>query len=137
MLGVFCVAKKVFKSLTMGIIVFATAILVGYLAYTATYRYQTQKIQEKMMTEDLVSAASAQENGVPVTGETLWVEYYLAKLENNDIAIYMVAEDEVEFLYRLDIYTGNFPAEELLRLKKGVVLKNRQELAAFEEDYTS
>ncbi len=136
MLGVFELAKKVFKGLTMGIIVFAAAILVGYLAYTATYRYQTEKIQERMLAEGFVSAAS-QGNGVPVAGETLQVEYYLAKLENNDIAIYMVAEDEVEFLYRLDIYTGNFPAEELLRLKEGVMLKNRQELAAFEEDYTS
>ncbi len=136
-MGVFFLAKKVLKSLTMGIVVFAVAIMVGYFAYTATYRYQTQRIQEELMKEDVVSAAPVEVESKSSAGENLWVECYLARLENNDIAIYMVTEEKVEFLYRLDIYTGNFPAEELLRLKEGVILKNRQELASFEEDYTS
>ncbi len=129
--------KKVFKSLTLGVVVFVAAILVGYFAYLITYRYQIQKMQENMMPNDFVSATPAYREIVPTTGEAALTEYYLARLENNDIAIYTVAEDGVKFLYRLDIYTGNFPAEELLRLKNGVVLRNRRELASFEEDYTS
>ncbi len=131
-------AKKLFKSLTMGVVVFAAAIFLGYLAYTVTYRYQTKKIREAMTPEDFVSAAPAyRETNPEATGETLYVEYYLARLENNTIAVYMVSKEEVSFLYHLDVYTGNFPAAELLRLKEGVILKNRQELASFEEDYTS
>ncbi|MBO5364282.1 MAG: hypothetical protein J6A56_02300 [Clostridia bacterium] len=131
-------AKKLFKSLTLGVVVFAAAILVGYLAYTATYQYQTEKIREAMTPEDFVSAAPAYREANPgAEGETVWVDYYLARLENDNIAIYMVSEEDVSFLYTLDVYTGNFPAAELIRLKEGIVLKNRQELAAFEEDYTS
>ncbi len=131
-------AKKLFKSLTLGVVVFAASILVGYLAYTASYHYQTKKIREAMMPEDFVSAASVSGAVNPGReGEGLWVDYYLARLENNAIAVYMVSNEEVSFLYTLDVYTGNFPAEELIRLKEGVVLKNRQELASFEEDYTS
>ena len=131
-------AKKLFKSLTLGVIVFSAAILVGYFAYTVTYHYQTQKLRDAMMPEDFVSAAPAYGEATPrVEGEALWVDYYLAKLENDNIAVYMVSKEDVSFLYTLDVYTGNFPAAELLRLKKGVILKNRQELASFEEDYTS
>ncbi len=135
MLGVLSVAKKIFKSMTLGIIVFAVAILAGYLSYTVAYRKQTEEMQERIMSEELVSAAAVREEAE--NGETLRVSYYLARLENDDIAIYMVTKEDAKFLYRLDIYTGNFPAEELLRLKEGVVLRNRQELIAFEEDYTS
>lgn len=129
------VAKKIFKSLSLGVIVFIAAILVGYLSYTLTYRKQTEEMQKSIMEDELVSAAAM--GNVTEMGETIRVSYYLARLENNDIAIYMVTEEDAKFLYWLDIYTGNFPAEELLRLKEGVVLRNRKELAAFEEDYTS
>lgn len=128
-------AKKIFKSMTLGIIVFSVAILVGYLSYTAAYRKRTEEMQERIASENLVSAAAVRDE--TETGETIRVSYYLARLENDDIAIYMVTPNDAKFLYRLDIYTGNFPAEELLRLKEGVVLRNRQELAVFEEDYTS
>ena len=126
-------AKKVLKSLTMGTVVFLTALLVGYLAYLATYHYQTEKLKESL---DMALATPASQEAVP-TEELIRVDYYLARLENHQIAIYTVAEEEERFLYTLDVYTGNFPANELLRLREGIVLKNRQELASFEEDYTS
>ncbi len=126
-------AKKVWKSLTMGAVVFLTALLVGYLAYLATYHYQTEKLKESM---DMALATPASQGTVP-TEELIRVEYYLARLENHQIAIYAVSQAEERFLYTLDVYTGNFPANELLRLREGVALKNRQELASFEEDYTS
>lgn len=128
-------AKKILKSMILGIVVFSVAILVGYLSYTAAYRKRTEEMQEQIMSENLVSAASVRDHRE--AGETIRVSYYLARLENDDIAIYMVTAEDVKFLYRLDIYTGNFPAEELLRLKKGVELRTRQELMEFEEDYTS
>lgn len=135
MLGVRLVAKKIFKSLSLGVIVFVAAILVGYLSYHLTYRKQTEELQQRLMADELVSAAALRDE--TTDGETIRVAHYLARLENQDIAIYMVTENDVKFLYHLDIYAGNFPAEELLRLKEGIVLRNRQELAAFEEDYTS
>ncbi len=126
-------AKKLLKSLTMGLVVFATALLVGYLAYVATYHYQTGELKDSI---DMALATPASQGAVP-TEEVIRVDYYLARLENHKIAIYTVAEEEERFLYTLDVYTGNFPAAELLRLQEGVVLQNRQDLASFEEDYTS
>ncbi len=126
-------AKKLLKSLTMGLVVFATALLVGYLAYVVTYHYQTEKLKDSM---DMALATPASQGTVPAE-EVIRVDYYLARLENHKIAIYTVAEEEERFLYTLDVYTGNFPATELLRLQEGVVLQNRQDLASFEEDYTS
>ena len=126
-------AKKVLKSLTLGAAVFLTALLAGYLAYLATYHYQTEKLKESM---DMALATPASQGTLPGE-EFIRVDYYLARLENHRIAIYTVAEEEERFLYALDVYTGNFPATELLRLQEGIVLKTRQELASFEEDYTS
>ncbi len=131
-------AKKFFKSLTLGIVVFSVSVLVGYLAYVVTYHYQREKIQERMLAGDFVSAAPVSQQTSPVSEEdTLMVEYYLARLENDDIAIYIISEGQEFFLYKLDVYTGNFPAADLIRLQEGITLKNRQELASFEEDYTS
>ena len=130
--------KKLFKSLSMGVIVFGIAILVGYLAYVITYRYQVQNLQETMGNRGLVDATPVYQDSQPIEADQITVvDYYLARFENDDITIYMVYNNEESFLYTLDVYAGNLPAEDMLKLKEGVVLKNRQELASFEEDYTS
>ncbi len=129
--------KRIFRSISVGIIVFAVAVLLGYLAYTITYQYQTKQAREQLRTEEVVSATSIHGDGATDVGETLMVEHYLARLEGDDIAIYMVMNRQAEFMYQLEVFTGNFPAEEILRLQNGIVLRNRQELMAFEEDYTS
>ena len=131
-------AKKFFRSLTLGVIVFAVAVLVGYLSYVITYHYQTQKLRESVLLQDSAAAAPVFQDAQPVTDDQpIRVDHYIARLENKDIAIYMVAEGQEFFLYNLNIYTGNLPAADLLRLQEGVVLQNRKDLASFEEDYTS
>ncbi len=136
-MGVCPMEKRIFRSISVGIIVFAVAVLLGYLAYTITYQYQTKQAREQLRTEEVVSATSIHGDGTADVGETLMVEHYLARLEGDDIAIYMVMNQQAEFMYQLEVFTGNFPAEEILRLQNGIVLRNRQELMAFEEDYTS
>lgn len=126
-------ARRFFKSITLGIIVFAAAVLVGYLAYVVTYRYQMQRVNEAVIPHAADMAEAAPASGK----QSVTVDYYLARLENRDIAVYMVSDGQETFLYRLGVYTANLPAEDLLRLKEGVVLRTRQDLASFEEDYTS
>ena len=126
-------ARRFFKSITLGIIVFAAAVLVGYLSYVITYRYQMQRVDEAVMPHAADTAEAAPASG----NQSVTVDYYLARLENRDIAVYMVSDGQETFLYRLGVYTANLPAEDLLRLKEGVVLRTRQELTSFEEDYTS
>lgn len=128
-------AKKLFRSMTLGIVVFAVAILAGYLAYGWTYRYQTRKLQETLAESREASAETLPMESRGTVG--IPVDYYLAKLERRKVVIYTVTEGEPTFLYTLTADTTDFPAADLVRLQEGVILRTRQELASFEEDYGS
>ncbi|MBQ2614039.1 MAG: hypothetical protein IJB80_01750 [Clostridia bacterium] len=124
--------KKMFRSLILGIVVFAVSLLAGYLSYMLTYRYQAQKVLEQLPPNDAVSAAA-----VSVAGPLDTRQHYLARMENGKIVIYAVTDDTESFLYTLDIRAGELPPGDLAELRQGIVLTNRQELASFEEDFNS
>lgn len=131
-------AKKFFRSLIVGLIVFAVASLAGYLSYVWTYRYQSQRLQESLHTADSALAAPVYREAPPFSSyDVLEAEHYIARLEENGISIYTFQDGKESFLYTLHIYTGDLPEADRTRLLQGVVLKTRQELASFEEDYNS
>ncbi len=131
-------AKKFFRSFLVGLIVFAVAVLAGYLSYVWTYRYQSQKLQESLHAQDHAFAAPVYREAAPLSSSgILDAEYYIARLENNNIAIYTSQDGRESFLYTLHIYTEDLPESDRTRLLEGVVLRTRQELASFEEDYNS
>lgn len=131
-------AKKFFRSFLIGLIVFAVAVLAGYLSYMWTYRYQTQKLQESLYPQDYAFATPVYRESTPLSSSgILDAQYYIARLENNDIAIYISQDGKESFLYTLHIYTEDLPETDRTRLLEGVVLRTRQELASFEEDYNS
>lgn len=128
-------AKKFLKSLITGIAVFAVSVLCGYISYLITFRYQTQKMEETLLKD---TAAAANSDTAPLAEEDIiQVDYYTARLENNDIAIYVCSGNKESFLYSLGVYAYDFPAADLERLKEGIILNSRRELTAFEEDFTS
>ncbi len=128
--------KKIFKSLSVGLIVFMAAILCGYISYVITLRYQTELLTD-MAEKDKVSAA-ANLSALPLSEtEPILVDYYIARLEDNKINIYISSDQKEAFLYSLDIYEADFPKEDMEKLRNGVILKNKQELTSFEEDFTS
>lgn len=127
-------AKKMFRSLMVGLIVFATAVLAGYLSYLWTYRYQSQKLQQSLHPTDNALAASVYQDAPPLSASDV---LYIARLEHDGISIYTFEDGRESFLYTLHIYTGDLPEADRTRLTQGVVLKTRQELASFEEDYNS
>ena len=131
-------AKKIFRSLMLGIIVFSVAILAGYLSYVVTYHYQTEKLAETVMPQDVAEAAPVYQNAQPLQdSQVTAVDHYVARFENNDISIYTSSGGKESFLYSLDVYAGDLPAEDMVRLREGIILKTKQELASFEEDFTS
>lgn len=130
-------AKKIFKSISIGIMVFAIALLSGYVAYVIAYNHQNELTKERMTADGIVEAMPASQNAMPDYRERVKADYYLARFENNDISIYMVTGDEEIFMYCLNIYSPNLPAEDMIRLKEGVIIADREELVSFEEDYTS
>ena len=131
-------AKKFFRSFLVGLIVFAVAVLAGYLSYVWTYRYQSQKLKESLSAQDQAFAAPVYRESAPFSSADIFdTQHYIARLENNDIAIYTTQDGRESFLYTLHIYTEDLPEADRTRLLEGVVLKGRQELASFEEDYNS
>ena len=130
-------AKKLFRSLMLGIIIFSVAVLAGYLSYVVTYRYQIQKMEEAVPREMAMAAETAAQDAIPLQeSQSSGSNYYVARLENNDISIYICTDGKESFLYTLDIYAGDLSEEDVRQLKQGVVLDDRQKLAAFEEDFT-
>ena len=125
-------AKKIFKSLILGIVVFAAAILAGYLAYVATFKFQ----ENRLINPDYVSA-SAQNPNITDNREIIEIDHYLARFENGDIAIYIISDGKEYFLYTLDVYAENLPDSDMEKLKEGILLYDRAALASFEEDFTS
>ena len=131
-------AKKIFRSLALGIIVFAVAVLAGYLSYVITYRYQTQKVKESLAAQDTVAAAPVYGEAQPLSEDAvLLVDHYIARLENNNIAIYTSSGGKESFLYTLNIHPGDLTNEDMAQLTQGVILKDKQALTSFEEDFTS
>lgn len=131
-------AKKLFRSLSFGIIVFSVAVLAGYLSYVLTYQYQTERVKERLRTQDMVEASPVNSDATPLSqNDVLNVDYYIARLENEDIVIYISNEGREAFLYSLDIHAGDLSEADVLQLTEGVVLKTRNDLVSFEEDFTS
>lgn len=128
--------KKIFKSLSVGLIVFMAAILCGYISYFITLRYQTELLGD-LASKDKVSAA-VNSGALPLSeNEAVPVDYYIARLEDNKIFIYVSSNGKEAFLYSMDIFEADFPKEDIEKLRHGVILKTRQELTSFEEDFTS
>lgn len=130
-------AKKLFKSISIGIMVFAIALLSGYIAYVIAYNNQSEKEREMINNSGVAEAMTASRSAAP--GQTVGadVDYYLARFENNDISVYMVVDNEEIFMYNLNVRASGLPAEDVIRLKRGVEIAGKEDLVAFEEDYTS
>ena len=58
-------AKKIFKSISIGIMVFAIALLSGYVAYVIAYNHQNELTKERMTADGIVEAMPASQNAMP------------------------------------------------------------------------
>lgn len=128
-------AKKFLKSLSVGLIVFFIAILCGYISYTITLKYQKELLDD-IAGKDNVAATSSQTVTLK-DGETVMADYYVARLEEDKIAVYVSVNQKEAFLYSMDIYETDFPKEDIEKLRNGIIFNTRQELTSFEEDFTS
>ncbi|MEG2669359.1 MAG: hypothetical protein RR957_02750, partial [Oscillospiraceae bacterium] len=89
-------------------------------------------IDNNVVAEDVTSQT------VPVHEEDVRViDHYLARLDGDVVSVYICGNFGEEFLYNLDVYLNDLPKGDIEKLKAGVVLKTKQELTSFEEDYTS
>ncbi len=121
--------KKFFRGLSICVAVFAISLLAMYLTYFFSSNYN-----EKIKSENLVQETTVDAKPINNTEEA---DHYLARLEGNTIKIYMCRDGGELFLYNLNTYVNDLQRKDAEALKKGVILKDKKELTAFEEDYNS
>ena len=126
--------KKLLRSMMIGFCVFITTIIIAYISFMYAYRFSAKRTTEALGAETSVLA----ETLVPLSpNEVINIKHYLARYTGESLAIYAVCEDKEEFLYTLDARIEDISAQELDKLKEGIILSDRQALASFEEDFTS
>ncbi len=128
--------KKLFRGLVLGVIVFSLAVLTGYVSYVITYRYQNRRLENSMPGTAAAEAADSSNGSDEAVAAAADSEYYMAKLENNNISIYLCRSGKEEFLYALKINPGDLSEDDIRQLSNGIILENKQRLAVFEEDFT-
>lgn len=128
--------KKLFRGLVLGVIVFSLAVLTGYVSYVITYRYQNRRLENSMPGTAAVEAADSSNGSDEAVAAAADSEYYMARLENNNISIYLCRSGKEEFLYALKINPGDLSEDDIRQLSNGIILENKQRLAVFEEDFT-
>lgn len=124
--------NNLLRSLSIGFCVFAVTILLALVSYLVSYRISAKKTAETLASAETLAHAQ------PLTLDEITVaDYYLAILEGDTVSLYACSENSEEFLYAIDIPINEISQEELTRLKNGIVLKDKEALASFEEDFTS
>ena len=62
---------------------------------------------------------------------------YLIKLENGKTKVYSLPGETPVYSHELPVKPGALPPDDLESLKKGIYLKNKEELLSFTEDFCS
>ena len=120
--------KMRIRNIMIGFCVFIGTIITGITAYRAG-----EMVEKKLdiASEEIVSAEETTMN------EAEDADYYTARLEGDVLAVYVHSGEREVFMYTLDVRVEDISEGEKNRLKEGIVLENKQELASFEEDFTS
>ena len=133
-------SDKFFKNilLCVSVIFFVTAVgCTAYIAAVNFMRRGSEPISAEAVISDTAPVAAATD--APSAGPT---EYYIARLNGDDIGIYLAyqkpgEEPKEKFLYSFDVYRGGIPESDISDLTRGIILKDRESLASFEEDFGS
>ncbi len=130
---------KVFLLFTLLV---ATSLTTGFVTYTVTKRI----IEEKAVTaQKSAEPYTRTETTVPTQKSDLEAEkdtavqfeYYIVRLEGNDLSVYVSHNGAEEFLYTERVYKNNLSSQDISTLEAGVKLNNSSELTGFIENFTS
>lgn len=129
--------ERVLKNIMVGVCVFLTVIIAAYVLYS----YISQSLEPGAAE---TAAETAPNVGVTYdsnVGDDTAVPSdsggYIARINNNALAIYAVKDGREEFLYNLKVRIEDISDEEKRNLTDGVRLSTKKALASFEEDFTS
>lgn len=127
--------KSVLKFTTLFIITSIFAAAAASTAYIIT-----KKVMNKNTTappEPPVSNAEYVMAEAPDKPDTAGFDFYLVKLDGNNLEVYAMHGNNLEFLYNTAIYAADLGEQDLKLLSDGVKLKDSSALTEFMENYTS
>lgn len=132
--------KTIGKMLVGFMLMLAVAAGSGYISYRVTSNILRREMADNSNTE-LVSAK--QQEPVRLKDEdaeaynAVSFDYYIVRLEGENLGVYASGNGREEFLYNEDIFINDLSAGDLELLQKGVTLMNLSELTGFMENFTS
>lgn len=137
-MGVLIMYKKLIRNVILCVSVVFFTLTIGYVSYFSAIRLKGHN------SDSPVSSAAVMSDAAPASAAptlaTQEPEYYIAKLNGDLIEIYQCggeSENFKKFLYSFKVYRSGIPEEDLSNLTRGIILRSREDLASFEEDYNS
>lgn len=133
--------KKFFKLLLFSIFIMSIAIGSGFLSYVITTNILTKngEIKENVASDDAVKTTSAVVTSVDSVKpyDDYKFNYYVVKLEDNVLNIYVNYKDHEELLYGEEINPYDLSPDERELLKNGVKLEEMSKVTELTENFTS
>lgn len=123
--------KKILLNVIIGLCVFITAVIIAYVAVT----YMTEVSHTSTQTLPAEHYVSAETTDLPKNVDAN-CDCYLAQFNGKDISLYACTGNNKEFLYTISIRPEDISADELEKLKNGIILPTKEALASFEEDFS-
>lgn len=134
--------KKLLKNIIICVSVVFFTLIIGYITYFAALNVINSS-EKDINSAEAVSSMTAPQGSEPSAKPTSEPQpYYLARLNGSSIEIYLcydsdsIANNE-KFLYSFKVYASDIPEEDINALSRGIILKTKEELASFEEDFNS
>lgn len=126
------------KNILKGIGLFLLLIFVASASWLTSY-YVTLKANERYSnpSESNESVKVFAEEKDEKETQQITFEYYLVKLEGENLNVYTCADNCEEFLYSEKIITANLTKTDIEMLKMGNVLYTTAELTEFMENFVS
>lgn len=131
--------KTTFKVLMLFLLMVVVAVSTGL----ATYNITKNIIEEESVTQASALSQNKETSSRRATevrrseADKEKLEYYLVRLEGENLEIYASRGGEEEFLYSREVYSRDLSENDLETLSRGVKLQDISELTGFIENFTS
>ena len=134
---------KISNLLLISVSVFAASVFAGYLGYVVITgapilrrNVSTDPLPvNNPFVSEVVMPVDAMDDEVDITSEMR--EHYIVKENDGRIGVFAYRNGETHFLYNIDTLVRFLPEADRRLIEQGVVFQTREELTAFEEDFSS
>lgn len=133
--------KTTFKIFMLFLLLIAVAVSTGL----ATYNITRNIIESRSASATQAPAVSHNNETVSATRadnrresrNNTGFEYYLVRLDGENLEVYVSHDGKEEFLYSREVYSRDLSEDDLETLSGGVRLRTASELTGFIENFTS